>query len=86
MFYINRAMARPPFSPGDKVFARYQGRSEFELVGRAVCDSAFPHWTCKTFGGRRDEYWIIPEIHLSRKEISFLIGEHNRKQLTLKAQ
>jgi hypothetical protein len=76
-------MSRPAFAPGDKVFARWQGPIEFELVGRAICDSTFPHWICKCFGGRKYEYWIIPEIHLATKEISFLIKEHNRKQLTI---
>jgi len=79
-------MPRPAFAAGDRVYARWQGRTEFELVGRAMCDSSFPHWICKTFGGRRDEYWMIPEIHLSRKEVSFLVGDHNRKQLTLTVQ
>jgi hypothetical protein len=74
---------RRSFSPGDKVFARWQGQAEFELVEKVVCESAFPHWKCKCFGGKRDDYWIIPEIHLSRKEISFLIKEHNRKQLSI---
>ena len=84
MFSNDRAMRRPAFAIGDRVFARWQGRTEFELVSRAVCDSSFPHWICKTFGGRHDEYWMIPEIHLSRREVSFLVGDHNRKQLTLK--
>jgi len=79
-------MPRPSFSAGEKVYARWQGCAEFELVGRAVCNSQFPHWICKTFGGRRDDFWIIPEIHLSRKELSFLVGDHNRKQLSLNIQ
>lgn len=79
----HRAMKLQVFEPGDKVFARWQGDTEFELIRLDFCDSHFPHWICRSFGGKKFDYWRIPQIHLSHKDIASAIGEHNRKQLSL---
>lgn len=79
-------MTRPDrlrFKPGDAVFARWHGAEEFEIVEEVVCDSFFPHYKCKTWGGKKFDYWIFPQIHLSSSSIETLIREHNRKQLKL---
>jgi hypothetical protein len=73
------AMSRRPFAPGSKVFARWQGPTQFEIIGRAICDSTFPHWICKSIGVRKSELWIIPEIHLSYRPLCFITGTHNQK-------
>jgi hypothetical protein len=70
------------FSPGDTAYVRFMGDSEFEIVKRASCSSIFPHWVCKTWGGKKYDYFIIPQIHLSSKKIEALVQFHNRKQLS----
>jgi hypothetical protein len=71
------------FRPGETVFARWHGGSEFEIVEEVVCNSSLPHYKCKTWGGRKYDYWVFPQIHLSRTAIETLIGEANHKQLSL---
>lgn len=74
---------RLKFRPGDLVFARFHGEEEFEIIEEVACDSFLPHFKCKTWGGRRHDYWVFPQIHLSSKSIQTLIQEANRKQLKL---
>lgn len=71
------------FKPGDFVFARFHGEKEFEIIEEVMCDSILPHFKCKTWGGRRNDYWVFPQIHLSSKSIQSLIQEANHKQLKL---
>lgn len=71
------------FRPGETVFARWHGSQELEIVEKITCNSSIPHYKCKIWGGRRYEYWILPQIHLSRASIETLIKEANRKQLSL---
>lgn len=72
------------FQPGDTVFARWHGSTEFLVVRRLDTHLPMPHWICKAWGGKKYEYWVFPGIQLSRKKIEHLIKEHNRKQLSLK--
>jgi hypothetical protein len=74
---------RVRFRPGDLVFARFHGEQEFEIIEEVACDSFLPHFKCKTWGGRRHDYWVLPQIHLSSKSIQTLIQEANHKQLKL---
>jgi hypothetical protein len=71
------------FKPGDTVFVRWRGAEEFEIIEEIVHESFFPHYKCKSWGGRRYDYWVIPQIHMSRAPIELLIKEHNHKQLSL---
>lgn len=72
------------FQPGDTVFARWHGPIEFTIIRKIETASPMPHWLCKSWGGRKYEYWVFPGIQLSKTKIEILTGEHNRKQLKLK--
>jgi hypothetical protein len=71
------------FQPGDIVFARWHGEEEFEIIEEVICDSFLPHFKCKTWGGRKHDYWVFPQIHLASTSIQTLIKEANHKQLSL---
>lgn len=70
------------FSPGEIVYARWHGEDEFQIV-EEIFGAMLPHYKCKVFVMAKYEYWIFPQIHLSRKELGSLTREANRKQLTL---
>lgn len=76
------SFSKGKFMPGEIVFARWQGSDEFEIV-EELFGATIPHYKCKTWVAKKYEYWVIPQIHLSRKEISLMIREPNRKQLNL---
>ncbi|NBW41995.1 hypothetical protein EBR25_13490 [bacterium] len=79
-------MTRPDrlrFKPGEVVFARWHGSDEFEIVEEVACNSFLPHYKCRIWGGRKYDYWVFPQIHLSRTAIEVLIKEANSKQLSL---
>ncbi|NCX55730.1 MAG: hypothetical protein EBW87_00815 [Burkholderiaceae bacterium] len=76
-------MPREQFAPGDTVYVRWHGLKQFEILERVQHKSFFPHWSCQQLNSRKKEIWIFPQIHLSRHNIMFLTGEHNRKQLAL---
>jgi hypothetical protein len=71
--------------PGDIVFIRWQGSIQFQLI-EIVEGVDFPHWKCKSMQIGSDEVWMVPQIHISKQNIAFLVGEHNRKQLSLETQ
>ena len=66
-FTANIAMPRPPrpqIKYGMIVYARWHGDVEFEIVELVQTESPLPHYKCKTWNGRKPEYWIIPKIQL----------------------
>lgn len=66
-FTANIAMPRPPrpkIKPGVIVHARWHGSIEFEVIELVQVDSPFPHYKCKTWNGKKPEYWVIPKIQL----------------------
>jgi len=79
VYFACSAVTRTELGPGDNVFVRWQGTAEFEIMSRHICDSPMPHWVCRTWGGRRHDYWIIPQIHMATTNIESLIQDHNKK-------
>jgi hypothetical protein len=71
------------FEIGDVVYARWFGLEPLVIERRAKVNSPFPHWICKSWGGRRNDFWVIPQIHLSIQNITILAKDNNRKQPSL---
>ena len=69
-------------SPGDTVFIRWHGDAEFELIEK-IDHFIFPHWTCRRKEAEEEEIWIIPQIHISSKDLQSIAGDHNYKQLSI---
>jgi hypothetical protein len=69
---------------GEIVYARWHGMDEFEVV-EEIFGTKLPHFKCKIWSrvAQKYDYWIFPQIHLSRCEIGSMTKEHNRKQLSL---
>lgn len=72
----------PRFPPGSTVYVRWRGSDEYEIVRKFNGKSLFPHWVCKRWGGQKYDYFVFPQIHLSKASIEVLAKESNRKQLT----
>jgi hypothetical protein len=70
------------FRPGDTVFARWHGDSQFELI-EEIQHQDFQHWKCRRLNSSDDDLWVIPQIHLSRKNIQLISGDSNHKQLSV---
>lgn len=67
------------FSSGETVYARFFGSETFVVKEIAKTDSSFPHYLCQS----RDGIYLIPMIHLSRRDLLPLVGDGNRQQLEL---
>ncbi len=76
------SLNRGKFLPGELVYVRWHGEEEFEIV-EEVFGATLPHYKCKIFIAKKYEYWVFPQIHLSKKELGALTREPNRKQLKL---
>jgi hypothetical protein len=73
-------VAQTQLNPHDIVYARWHGDMQFELIEKV--ELSFPHWKCKSLMTDSD-FWLLPQIHLSTKNIQMLAGDHNRKQLSI---
>lgn len=71
------------FNKGDVVYARWFGQETLLIVRPVKVNSPFPHWIVSSWGGRKNDFWVIPQIHLSSKNILIAAGDNNRKQLNL---
>ena len=65
--------------PGETVYARFFGDKPFVVGEIAMVDSSFPHYFCVSEG----DTYLIPMIHLSRRDLLPLVGDGNRRQLEL---
>jgi hypothetical protein len=68
------------FDPGEIVYARFFGSEAFMVKGIATTiGTPFPHYFCQLKG----DTYLIPMIHLSRRDLAPLVGTGNRRQLAL---
>lgn len=67
------------FSSGETVYARFLGSETFVVKEIAKTDSSFPHYLCQS----KEGIYLIPMIHLSRRDLLPLVGDGNRQQLEL---
>lgn len=64
----------PRFTPGDRVYVRGWRHDARLIVKRLYTkrrgNALFPHWLCTDAIG---QLWIIPQIHMSTKQINEVV-------------
>jgi hypothetical protein len=72
---------KEPFAPGDRVFVRWFGDDLLTVVREHKCSSPFPHYVCRFEETETD--FVVSKLQMSRKRITMMSGDANRKQLEL---
>lgn len=67
------------FEPGDTVYARFFGSDPFVVVAIGEADRGFPCYICQ----RKSEFYSIPKILLSTKDLLPLVEDGNHRQVAL---